>query len=72
MKFEDGQQISQIVFEDGEIISIGGGLKNIEQIIVSMEYGQNSHVAWFNVFNDKKELISKWNAALCTGIILRR
>ena len=65
MRLEEGQNnIKSIYFSDNESITVG---QYADEIRVTMEYSQVGVVPWFEVIKDGK-VISKWNAALCSGV----
>jgi hypothetical protein len=67
MFYEGQNNIDKIFFtsSDGQICANQG------EIVVSMENGQCAGVPWFNVFDEKGNLISKWNASLCEGVTFK-
>ena len=65
MHFEEGDQLSAIIFDADEQIVVGD---SCDSIIVVMENGQMAAVPWFEVWKDGK-CTSKWNAAEVQGVV---
>ena len=63
-EFKDGQKLWGIYWDMGSL-KVGG---SVEEIVVVMENGQYADVPWFACYRGGK-LVSKWNAALCQGVV---
>jgi len=62
MKFEEGQEVKALYWNDeyGSLLRVGDN--GIERITVAYENGQMALVAWFEVWKDGK-ITAKHNAA---------